>query len=533
MKKFIIFCLSAFTLFGCKKYLDRDPKAFLSPSTYVTDSVTAGALLNGVYNAVDGYTDGFAKMTPYYLDLASDNCMSNAPWQYFTVFPQSQASPLNTYVQLRWNMDYTGVSRANYFLSQLAANPSFTQDIYKRLSAEAKFLRAYFYHDLVTYWGDVPLILTVSDISAKPAKDDKAKVIAQVLKDLNEAIPGLPTSYSGSNVGRVTKGAALALKARVLLFNKQWAEAAATAKTCMDLNAYSLYPNYFNLFKQDYKDNVTNTEAIFQVFYTPSTNPSTANNLIDWPQSYQPTLQLVNDYYMANGYPITDTRSHYDPNNPFIGRDPRFAASIWYPGSHFKYAPWNADHIFGNATELWSTGFKCRKFINESISAANEATGQAMNKVFIRYAEVLLTYAEAQNEAVGPDASVYSIIDAIRTRAGMTTLSVAMPGLSQSGMRNEIRHERRIELAFEGLRWNDIQRWQIGPQTIVDAKGLDKNYLDYKQYPGDGNGVVPGVWEYRPITVDTRMFNPDKDYLWPIPQTELDANKNMMQNPTY
>jgi len=533
MKYIIIACLFIISLCGCTKFLETVPKTFISPSAYLTSDATAQVLLNGVYNAVDGYADPFAKLTPYYLDLASDNCMSVASWQYFTDFPKGQATSTNTYVGLRWSLDYAGISRANYFLAQIA-NATYTSSNTKRYVAEAKFLRAWFYHDLVKFWGDVPLILVPPvNVGAQPTRSAKASVITQVLKDLNEAIPDLPTAYTGADVGRITKGAALAFDARVLLFNQQWTAAAAAAQSCMGLG-YSLYPDYFGLFKQENKDAVTNSEAIFQVFYTASTNPSTANYLMDYSQSYQPTLELVNDYYMSNGLPITNSTSGYDPNNPFMMRDPRLKNSMWYPGAPWTYTPWSiSNQIFGNTAAYNVTGFKCRKFINEALTTANEVNGQAMNKMFIRYAEVLLTYAEAQNEAVGPDATVYNAIDALRTRAGVQKISVAMPSLSQAQMRQEIRHERRIELAFEGFRWNDIQRWQIGAQAITTVHGLKGALLDNTKYPGDGNGTVAGSWQYQTIIADTRQFNPAKDYLWPIPQTELDANKNMIQNPNY
>ena len=140
--------------------------------------------------------------------------------------------------------------------------------------------------------------------------------------------------------------------------------------------------------------------------------------------------------------------------------------------------------------------------------------------------------AEALNESEGPVKAVYDAIDALRDRAHTTRLSTAMPNLSKDAMRIEIRNERRVELAFEGLRWADIRRWKIGEEVMVDAKGLDNTKLKAGMYPGDGKGETKD-WKYVTITVDQRQFNPKRDYLWPIPQYEMDANENMIQNPGY
>jgi len=236
---------------------------------------------------------------------------------------------------------------------------------------------------------------------------------------------------------------------------------------------------------------------------------------------------------MANGLPITDPNSGYDPENPFMDRDPRFAASIYYPGQSMKLAMWGytADTVrFEHLGIMGLGGFKPRKWINEGLVDINNTEGT--NKLFIRYAEVLLTYAEAKNEASGPDASVYAAIDQLRNRVGMTTLSAAMSGLTKDKMREVIRNERRIELAFEGLRFPDIQRWKIGPQVMVNTLGLDATFLKRNAYPGDHKGITAD-WYYVTKVIDTRSFNPSRDYLWPIPRKEINSNKKMVQNPYY
>jgi hypothetical protein len=535
--KYSIFSIiiGAIVLFSCTEdFLERVPLDYASLDNYPTNEAQAETLVNGIYNKLDfgGTTHPYQKVYPYYLDAITDNVFNRSPWEGMTDFARGQAVATNMHVNWKWESNYQGVTRANAFLNAID-EAGIESDKIPRMKAESKFLRAWFYNDLVTYYGDVPLVLLPGDLSnAQPDRTPKSEVVTQILKDLDEAIPDLPTTYElEKDKGRVTKGAALAFKARVLLYNSRWAEAAAAAKECMDLQVYSLYPDYYGLFQEANEAAASNTEIIFQVYYTPVSNPSyyTTTMMIWWP-SYLPTLQLVNSYYMKNGFPITDTEnSGYDPANPHMNRDPRLGASIIVPGGPFKLAVWGVNEYipFPNWV-MAGSGFKPRKFVNETLT--NTETGEGTNKYFIRYAEVLLTYAEAQNEASGPDPSVYAAIDELRERAGMATLTVAMPGLSQEKMREVIRNERRVELAFEGLRWPDIQRWKIGEEVIVDAMGYDHTSLT--TYPGDNNGTS-AEWQYVTKVIDFRSFNPAKDYLWPIPQNEMNSNTNMVQNPGY
>ena len=369
--------------------------------------------------------------------------------------------------------------------------------------------------------------------NAQPSRTPKSDVVTQILKDLDEAVTDLPLSYEeGKDKGRMTKGAALAIKARVLLYNERWAEAAQAAKSCIDLDVYSLFPDYRGIFLEANEADVSASEAIVEVHYTALSNPSFFNMpLMGWWPSYLPTYQLISAYYMKNGLPITDPGSGYDPENPFMDRDPRFEASIFYPGCPFKMAMWGRDRRMDENWLLGGSGFKPRKWINQNLADINNTEGT--NKIFLRYAEVILTYAEAKNEASGPDASVYDAIDQLRNRVGMTTLTEAMPGLTKEEMREVIRNERRIELVFEGLRFPDIQRWKIGEEVMVDAYRLrpyitkrfklSRRLIREQQKTGSNATRV----------IDQRSFNPKKDYLWPIPLKEMNSNKNMIQNPGY
>ncbi|MBL7970927.1 MAG: RagB/SusD family nutrient uptake outer membrane protein [Prolixibacteraceae bacterium] len=539
MKYLQIACLFAGILFtSCNEdFLDRTPLDFASPDNYLETEGQVESMVNGVYNQLDfgGTTSTYQRVYPFYLDCASDNVVNLSPWEGATDFARGQVTSTNFRVAYQWTRNYQGIARANVFLTAMAENTKLKSDKIARYNAEVKFLRAWFYADLITWFGDVPLLLVPGDLeNGQPARTPKAQVLAQVLKDLDEAIPHLPDSYSDAkDNGRITKGAGLAFKARVLLYNSKWAEAAAAAKACMDLKKYSLFGNYEGLFLEANEATVSKTEAILEVFYTPQTNASFFQRpLMEWAPSYLPTLQLAESYYMANGLPITDPASGYDPENPYMNRDPRLAASIYYPGAPWTIVFWNKINLkFEDNWMMRYSGFKVKKWVNNG-QAMDRSSGEGTNKLFIRYAEVLLTYAEAQNEASGPDASVYAAIDQLRTRCGMATLTAAMPSLTKEQMREVIRNERRVELVFEGLRFPDIQRWRIGEKVMVDAMGYDSKFLKDFSYPGDFNGTSD-VWKYVPKVIDKRSFNPARDYLWPIPQNEMNSNVNMVQNPGY
>lgn len=522
--------------FSCSKsFLDEKPQDFISPDNYLTNEAQSKILLSGVYASLDfiGTSNENQKMFPLQLETTTDDVYDSQPWHNTTEWARGQGNANSPWARWKWDLDFRGISRANVFIDGMekATFPSADKN---RYIAEAKFLRAWFYHDLVTYYGGVPLILLPGDLSnGFPLRNSKEEIITQILEDLDEAVPDLPTQYTADeDRGRITKGAALGLKARVLLYNEKWAEAALAAKEVMDLKVYNLFPDYHGLFLEQNEAGALQ-EIMLQVHYTPDIMPSFIYYPIGVYPAFAPTLQLVNSYYMQNGLPITDTLSGFDPANPYMNRDPRLKASIFYPGSRYlNYiigAPdpnISTDSITIPTWLLNESGFRAKKNFDGTLRNVEK---EGRNKYFMRYGEMLLTYAEAINESEGPQ-NAYEAIDQLRRRVNMTTLSEAMPGLSKEQMRTVIRNERRIELAFEGVRWADIRRWKIAEQVMVDAIGYDNTKL--KTYPGDGLGLSPD-WQYEPMVIDRRAFNAGRDYLWPIPQSEINANKNMIQNPGY
>jgi starch-binding outer membrane protein, SusD/RagB family len=248
--------------------------------------------------------------------------------------------------------------------------------------------------------------------------------------------------------------------------------------------------------------------------------------------NYAPSQELVDEFAMDNGKTIDDPTSGYNPQNPYVNREKRFYKTILYDGS-----PWQGDTIWtrvgvgspnqidlGSANDVTNTGYYACKTLDERIKGQDNLNlaSSGVNYIFFRYAEVLLNYAEAQNEVAGPDASVYSAINAVRNRSDLPSLSA---GLSKDQMRKAIRRERRVEFAFEDKRWWDVLRWKIAGGTNGVLNTPMHGMLIEK---------VNGVWTYKKEKVVDKVFT-EKMYLMPIPQEAIDKNPKLQghQNPGY
>jgi len=319
----------------------------------------------------------------------------------------------------------------------------------------------------------------------------------------------------------------------------KWAKAAATNLAIMNLNVYSLFKASPTAFADQFlAENNWNVETIFARAYALPNKGHHREGYLGtvvvkggqqaW-GNIAPTQNLVDDYEMSNGKPITDPTSGYDPQHPYVDREPRFYQSIVYDGSLWQGDTYlsriggNNQIDLGSTSDITNTGYNGRKTLDERIngqlSLNNPAPGTS-NYQFYRYAEVLLSYAEAQNEAVGPDASVYLAVNAVRARVALPALPA---GLSQADMRTNIRRERRLELAFEDKRWYDIRRWDItvkGPAVL--------NTPEYGMViTGTGSNLI-----YKPTIVFQNRFSEYMNFL-PIPQGVLNQNTKLTQNPGY
>lgn len=490
--KSLYIILVALVAFSCNKsFLDTTPTDSYTEENFWTSEERVVSAINGCYATMLGYSN-----YKLFLDNISPNSY-NQSGQTQLAQGKHDAGNVDWFYTV-WNLNYEGVGRTNNLLAHIDA-VSMDAALKKRIRGEAFFLRALYYADLVNFYSGVPLILDAPNIAgqAKRPRDSREAVISQIIKDLDTAALILPASYSGANKGRATKGAAFALKARVLLYESRWEEAAQAALEVTKL-PYSLFPNYRQLFSVA---NENNQEVIFDVQYSAPDYVHGLNLTLDLQLNIAPLPDLVNSYLMKDGLP-TDLSALYDPAKPFDNRDPRLLQTIAVPGYMFK-------GVKVPATKYYSTGYGFKKYTTyeDSTTYASDVTNSPLNIILIRFADVLLMYAEAQNEFSGPDNSVYDAVNKVRKRAGMPELPAS---LSKEDMRKAIRLERRIELAGEGLYYNDIRRWRTA-EIVMNQPAYNSK------------GTI----------IQVRSFNKDRDYLWPIATVTFEQNNKLDQNTGY
>ncbi|MCJ8209218.1 RagB/SusD family nutrient uptake outer membrane protein [Mucilaginibacter sp. RS28] len=517
---------------GCKKdLLDEHPLNQITDDTYWQSADDATMFATRMYTYMP--QDNFV-----YYEGMSDNGISNDPTT--RRFGNSTQDP--TISGKEWS--YAPMRQAFSFFANVDKVPDMDPALKKRLIAEVKFVLAYRYFIMTTLYGDVPLVtsLITDPNAADIPKTPKADIQKQEIQWLDEAAADLPLSYSGSDQGRATKGAALALKARIYLYAADYTNAAAAAKAVMDLGVYKLYANYFNFFQ---KDGDYSSEDIWSFGYTLSVKQNSLRDilgsqaLMNGRNIMDPTSELVNDYESKNGYYPYTKDPGYVATDPYNNRDPRLRQTVLCPGDIYAYPYFpniNQYDPFNNAGDRIGGDLGSRSGYSwcKNVDRYDYVRSGTNNWKAFRYGEVLLNYAEAQNEVSGPGTDVIAALDQIRTRAGMPTVAqtFAVNGLAvnQVNMRNFIRHERRIELAGEGLRYFDVLRWKIGEQVMqgpiytVDASAGISNI-------STANGRIN---KYPKTVIEQRYFNNAKFYQWPIPQSAVDASKGVLtQNPLW
>lgn len=550
-------------LAGCKKdsFLEVPNTGSVSGETAFASEAAADLVLNDVYSNLPDLNNFIFE--PF--DTWSDDLMTGFNWNISSQVARSKANINSNTVLwytwsgasmwMEWGTLYKKIRKCNVFID--GVKNSGLSDTYKtQKTGEARVLRAFFYHQLWMLYGGVPLItkpdnrVTDGD-SIYHARASFDATFTFLENELTEAAAMLPANNGNSSGGKITRGAALTLRGWVELFYAsplnnpandagRWAAAAATNKQVMQLG-YSLYPKYDELFLTT--GNKNNEGILYREYLTVKQGSNiigyqgpnyVGTTWLSWGGS-TPTQELVDDYAMANGRIISDPASGYDPLNPYANREPRFRQSVLYNGNTFNGTVFLSAVGSGNnaidladATDNTNTGYCTKKRMDTTVNIF-QGGASAQNYYFFRYAEVLLNYAEAQNEAVGPDASVYDAIDQIRTRAGIPTLSAVYPGLSKDQMRTLIRRERRIELAFEGKRYFDLLRWKIAEVNL-------NHVMHGMEIRANGSGgytykVIPAV----PAGAPQWSFDKTKNYLLPIPLDALGQNPAMKdhQNPGY
>ena len=533
-----LMCITVF--FSCNDdLLNQTPKDSLTEETVWTDPQGVIQFVNGIYgNMQSGFDrnyEGWAKGL-YLLDGCTDDGDVSMGWTHSTRFQNGQFTPDNVPWGETWGDYYGLIRKTNLALENLDRLEDET--LRNRLKGEVYFLRAFCYGELLRLYGikssggdptGVPIIdksLTLED-DLQIARSSYDDVVNFIVDDLDTAVSMLP-SKGNIEAGRATVGAAYALKSRVLLYAERWADAATAANQVIG-TGYTLYPDYKALFLDKNNDEIifakkfqnpdkhhqTNAGgtqgAGWDVYNSPNTFKGTSDagwggNLV--------TQNFVDAYDMVDGMPQSESPM-YDATKPYDNLDPRFEATVVHNESTFRgrVIEMYEGGREGDPGAFMTTRYFLRKFHDENLILYSHSSDQ--DWIFIRYAEVLLNYAEAQNEAVGPDASVYDAINQIRQRVGIPDLDA---GLGQSEMRDKIRNERRIELAFEEHRFFDIRRW-----------GIAQNLLDGKPVYGMTITKNPdGSFSYAKMEVETRSF-PERLYVLPIPQSEVDKAPTLKQ----
>lgn len=511
MKSFNLYKLTGLitllSFFSCAKDLEKNPLDVISSGTFWNTDADVQMALTGAYATLYPFSPlGWARP---YLDCLADGGYSqwgSYNWNITTIVIGDLNPTTGGLSPTIFNNYYSAIATYNYFLANIEKVEGVDAAKKSQYSAEVKFLRALIYFDLVNFYGDVILYKEspASPDEAKIAKSPKSDVLAFVKEDLDYAIANLPnTAYSGHAV----KGSAQALKTRVLLYEENWPEAAALAKAIIDEGKFSLATDYEKIFLASGQTN--NPEIMFSTVYmSPTLSQATAHGSnanrggdqeFGWGSHISPYWDLVDAYECTDGKSINESPL-YDATQPWLNRDPRLKYTIRMPN-----VTWPAGEPAG---ALSLTGINMQKYVDLSRAPFSYSKQAEYDEdyVHIRYADVLLMYAEAKNEASGPDASIYDVLDMIRGRDG-----VNMPAVDRAKyntkelLRDYLRNERRIELALEGQRYFDLKRWHTA--HIV---------LPHLKTPGG----VPLVFD-------------EKHYLLPFPQSEIDINDKLVQNPGY
>lgn len=557
MKKILCLNLLFLTLClgSCDSYLDRLPLDQPSDATFWSTESELKLAANALYRSLY-FTDRdptvhvpFQFLFDYASDISWDRNLN--VWQ---LLGQGMVtSTEETLIYGTWQKAYETIGHCNRILAYMEQAQSVTSpEIYHRVMGEAQFFRAYWYHLLINLYGDVPFTTEpLSVFDAKLPRTDRDQIYAFVLQELDAAAENLPEAYSENDRGRITQGASWALKSRVALYHEDWDIAAEAAEKVMNLGIYDLYPDYSDLFTYAGENSA---EEIFTIQFsranqlTHQTPVHTRGRLAGGFVTKIPTQALVDSYLCNDGLRI-DQSPRYDPMRPFENRDPRMQATLVLPGSVFlgyqfethpdslqvwDYNQTPARRVTNQeVTNPYATfsGYQYRKYVEaDERDFRNQSE---LNIMLIRYADVLLMYAEAKNELNQADPSVYNAINAIRQRVNMPDVTL---GKTQEELRYIIRQERKVEFAYEGLRYFDIRRWHIAEEVMPGPLyGRPLRAYEASFIPEFDENGTPHYDAYagKLRKFDTRSFNPTKDYVWPIPQKELDINPNMSQNPGY
>lgn len=522
-----------------------------------------------MWHVMDNITDiGFARpgtnyTSPITSAITTDNALTNKPWQ----------------------VHYQTIAKCHTVLDNLEKlKSSIAESTYKQLDAELRFVRAYCYSQLIELYGAVPLLKHSVDLSnASVPRTPKAEVEQFLLDELTAIADNLPVSQAQFGNVRGSRVAAYMLKARVALYAKKYKDAAAAANTALtlangvhDLTAFNstinsagkdhtaVEPDLANIF--GHAGFKSSKEWIWVAEYNMNV-PGNTHNQQYYSASrlgkgvcyWGPTQDLINTFQAKDGLPITESPL-YDASKPFENRDPRL--DMYCARPHMRYVGYQFEPAtsFGTVKNYWPvingtaptapsvanadatnafrsfSGYGWRKPIDLADFNSTSVSGVSDLDVGIfRFAELLLLYAEAKIEDNDLDNTVYEAINKIRRRAQMPELPT---GLTQAQLRKALRYERKVELANDGLRWYDLRRWDIA-KTVMngyiylnrDAKAWTKDVLT--GFDDSYTPIYNRTEAVKYFTTQEVVYKVNKDEYWPVPKSEMDANKSLKQNDGY
>ncbi|CAM3799543.1 RagB/SusD family nutrient uptake outer membrane protein [Pontibacter korlensis] len=535
------------SLSGCEDdFLERMPLDTISDVSFWKTQEQLELAVNGCYAGLKG--KNFHDM-----ENLADNTIYPPRSDYQAISSGNFDFTVGT-VNTEWTTQYEGIRRCNHFLENFKKAQGISQEKLNQYEGEVRFMRAFHYSYLSFFFGDVQLVtntLNIGDAEISGKRAPREEVVDFILNELEEAAKLLPTSYGSNDLGRITKGAALGWKARVALFYGRYDVAEVAAKAVMDLGIYQLYSNgdpatsYQELFTDKGKLAAgKNKETILARLYLQDVtmhNMSREVQVPDQTSRFSPTQSLVDAYLSSDGLPIEQSPLYSEDSYEaiFQNRDPRMTQTILAPGaewggkddgdkdnqpnSTFSLPKFNADKK-GCVT---GTGYYFTKYVD--LAAVGTYNKDDNDIHLLRYAEVLLTYAEArleQGKLTQQDLDM--TVNMLRDRVGMVHMDLGTLAANGLDVRTELRRERRVELAREGQRYFDILRWNQGHLLAQDVKGVKKSLIpDYNQaYVAS----IPTDEEGHLIINTGRRFDEGRNYLWPIPLEQLQRNPNLGQN---
>jgi hypothetical protein len=579
--RLLLIFLLLITSYSCKKDpLDITPDGRITLTDVFKSQELTEAYLNTTYERLRKHGCHYYTFLSAYGD---DSHESNYPEQNFPVAKyitgnissaenpfDYEGSTTQSYNDRNWyERNWVGIRRANVFLQNVNAANIPEAGFRGRLIAEAKILRAMFYHDLLINYGPMPIYdkdITSEKDFLNIKRNTFEECVSFIVKDCDDAIAEANLPYrvtSEAERGRMTKAVAYAVKSQILLFNAspQWnpgndavkwktaAEASKQALLALTTNGFQLYPSYENYFitKPDLAQSPNDKETLFEIndwgysgqtyrrfgnilflmHMIPNFGPEKAGNC--------PSQELVDSYEMKNGEvaitgyadedhlePIINSASGYNDAKPYIDRDPRFYATVWYNGAYYGNingvetsieAFKGGKHGISGVKQRTPTGYYMRKFIDPAVRSA--AAGTTTYKQF-RLAEIYLNLAEAENEADGPTTDAFKAVNTVRARAGMPPLPA---GLTKDQFRERLRRERRVEFALEENRFYDMRRWKILKDVGKITSGMS--------WTKNSDGTLTNE---RIVTIRRQSWE-DKFLLFPVPLEEVTKMPSFQQNP--